>query len=79
MWVGVVWALRGLARVETEESFDPADSDSPTGPASAKMRLRPSVQKAGDLDSEEGDSTDYFAKSLVLEAAEGACGLPRNG
>ena len=32
-----------------------------------------------DLDSEEGGLTDYFAKSLVLEAVEDACGLPRNG
>ena len=78
-WVGVVWALRGLARMGTEESFDPADSDSPTGPAPGKMRLRPSVQKEADLDTEAGGLTDYFAKSLVLEAAEEACGLPRNG
>ena len=79
MRVDVVWALRGLARVETEEYFDPADSDSLTGPASAKTRLRPSVQKEADLDTEAGGLTDYFAKFFVLEAAEEACGLPRNG
>ena len=43
------------------------------------MRLRPSVQKEADLDTEAGGLTDYFAKSFVLQAAEEACGLPRNG
>ena len=32
-----------------------------------------------ELDSEKAGLTDYFAKSIVLEASEEACRLPRNG